>query len=131
MQDVMLPYESDDGTLSEENPLRHFTKLYVEAGNTAGRSFTEPAKYKQYLERAGFVDVVERHMKWPLNQWPKDPYYKEIGLWLQDNLSTGVEGLMLALFTRFLGWSHDEVMVGAMQFREALRDRRTHAYAPM
>ena len=42
-------------------------------------------------------------MKWPVSQWPKDPYYKEIGVWAQENLSTGVEGLMLALFTRYLG----------------------------
>ena len=131
MQDVFLPYESDDGTLSEENPLRRFTKLYIEAGEAAGRSFTEPAKYKEYLERAGFVDVVERRMKWPLSRWPKDPYYKEIGLWLGENLSTGVEGLMMALFTRYLNWTQEEVMVGAMQFREALKDMRTHAYVPM
>ena len=131
MQDVLLPYESDDGTLTEENPLRRFTKLYIEAGETAGRSFTEPARYKEYLERAGFVDIVERRMKWPLNQWPKEKYYKEIGTWLQDNLYTGVEGLMMALFTRYLGWTKEEVMVGAMQFREALKDKRTHAYVPM
>ena len=97
----------------------------------AGRSFTLPLKYKEYLERAGFVDIVERRMKWPVSQWPKDPYYKEIGLWAQENLFTGVEGLMLALFTRYFGWTHEEVLVGAMEFREALKDRRTHAYIPM
>lgn len=131
MQDLLLPYESDDGTLTEENPIRRFTKLYVEAGEAAGRSFTLPLKYKEYLERAGFVDIVERRMKWPVSQWPKDPYYKEIGLWAQENLFTGVEGLMLALFTRYFGWTQEEVLVGAMEFREALKDRRTHAYIPM
>lgn len=131
MQDPLLPYESDDGTLTEENPIRRITKLYVEAGEAAGRSFSLPVKYKEYLERAGFVDVVERRMKWPVNQWPKDPYYKDIGAWLHGNLSTGVEGLMLALFTRYLGWTKEEVMVAAMECREALKDRRTHAYVPM
>ena len=70
-------------------------------------------------------------MKWPLNPWAKDPHYKQIGMWIQDNLSTGVEGLMMALFTRYLGWTQEEVVVGAMEFREALKDRRTHAYCPM
>src|SRR5699024_11578697 len=35
-------------------------------------------KYKDYFERAGFVDVMERRFKWPLNEWPKDSYFKEI-----------------------------------------------------
>ena len=131
MQDPVLPYESDDGTLTEENPIRRITKLYVEAGEAAGRPFTLAPKYKEYLERAGFVDVVETRLKWPVSRWPKDRYYKEIGLWLGDNLSTGVEGLMLALFKRYLGWTKEEVMVGAMECREALKDMRTHAYVPM
>ena len=131
MQDALLPYTSDDGTLSEENPIRRFTKLYVEAGKVAGRSFTDATKYKEYLERAGFVDVVEHRLKWPLSQWPKDRHYKEIGLWTKEALSDGLEGLMLALFTRYLGWTQEEVIVGAMEFREALKDMRTHAYCPM
>lgn len=131
MQDTRLPYTSDDGTLSEENPIRRFTKLYVEAGEAAGRSFTEPPKYKEYLERAGFVGVVETRLKWPLSPWAKDPHYKEIGLWTRENLSTGIEGLMMALFTRYLGWTQEEVFIGAMEFREALKDLRTHSYAPM
>ena len=62
MQDIVLPYESDDGTLAEDNPMRRISKLYVEAGEVAGRSFTLPVKYKDYLERAGFVDVEERQL---------------------------------------------------------------------
>lgn len=131
MQDIVLPYESDDGTLTEDNPLRRISKLAVEAGKVAGRPFDVPTKYKSYLKKAGFVDVVERQLKWPLNQWPKDPYYKEIGAWTRLNLDTGIEGLMMALLTRFLGWTQNEVLIAAMEVREALKDRRTHGYAPM
>lgn len=131
MQDIVLPYESDDGTLAEDNPMRRISKLYVEAGEVAGRSFTLPVKYKDYLERAGFVDVEERQLKWPINQWPKDRHYKEMGMWTEEMLYSGAEGLMMAPFTRYLGWTKEEVLIGAMEFRAALKDRKTHAYIPV
>jgi hypothetical protein len=28
---------------------------------------------------AGFEDVVEIQYKWPLNKWPRDKKYKELG----------------------------------------------------
>ena len=131
MQDILLPYESDDGTLTEDNPLRHISQLCVDAGNAAGRPFTLPLKYKTYLEDAGFVDVVERQLKWPLNTWPKDKHYKEIGAWTQENLHSGIEGILVALFTRYLGWTQDKVTLAALKFRTALKDRNTHGYIPM
>ena len=91
----------------------------------------EAAKYKSYLESAGFVDVVERRFKWPINEWPKDPHHKEIGAWVRENLDTGVDGLLMALFTRFLGWSPEEVTVFSAQVRLALRNRNVHGYIPM
>lgn len=131
MQDVLIPYQSDDGTLTKDNALYRMSQLCVDAGEAAGRSFSLPPKYKDYLERAGFVDVVERRLKWPLNQWPKDPHYKEIGAWVRENLHNGAEGLLMALFTRCLGWTRDEVLAAAVEFRHALKDTRTHGYIPM
>lgn len=131
MQDVLIPYESDDGTLTEDNPLRRISQLCCDAAEAAGRPFNLPPKYKSYLERAGFVDVEEHRLKWPLNQWPKHPYYKEIGAWTQENLHNGIEGIIMALLTRHLGWTQEEVVVAAMEYRNALKDRRTHAYIPV
>lgn len=131
MQDVAHPITSDDGTLTPESPIGRLTSLCIEASDAAERPMYLAPKYKGYLERAGFVDVVERRFKWPLNEWPKDPYYKEIGAWTRENLDSGMDGLLLALFTRFLGWSMDEVTVLSAEIRAALRDRRVHAYIPM
>lgn len=32
------------------------------------------------LQDAGYIHVQETHYKWPTNQWPKDPHFKELGL---------------------------------------------------
>lgn len=131
MQDVVHPITSDDGTLTPESPIGRLTSLCIAASDAAERPMYLAPKYKGYFERAGFIDVVERRFKWPLNEWPKDPYYKEIGAWTKENLDSGMDGLLLALFTRFLGWSPEEVTVFSAEIRAALRDRRVHAYIPM
>ena len=130
MQDFLLPYASDDDTLSADNSLYRASALCVDAANANGRPNNLAPYYKSYLERAGFVDVVERQFKWPLNEWPKDPYYKELGTWTRENLHHGIEGLVIAFFTPFLGWNMEEVLVFCAQFRTALRDRPVHRYIP-
>lgn len=131
MHEFTLPYASDDGTLTPDNPIYRASALCVDAAAAGGRPNNLAPHYKSYLERAGFVDVVERRFKWPLNDWAKERYYKEIGLWTRESLDGGIEGLVMALLTRHLGWNTDEVMVFCAQFRAALRDRTVHGYIPM
>jgi len=80
------------------------------------------------MQAAGFEDVVEMQYKWPQNRWPKDPKYKELGLWTLANVDEGLEGLSLALFTRGLGWSKEEVLAYLVQVRRDIRSTRIHAY---
>ena len=131
MQDFSLPYESDDGTLTPEHPVYRSSLLAKEDAQAGGRPMSLAPEYKHFLTRAGFVDVVERRFKWPINTWPKDPYYKQIGAWVQENPDGGAEGLFMALFTRFLGWSREDVLMFCAEVRESIKDRRVHAYVPM
>lgn len=131
MQDFDLPYVSDDGTLTKESPLYRVSKLCVDASIAAGRPINLASEYKSYLESIGFVNVEEHRFKWPLNEWPKDPYFKELGAWTQENLNGGIEGLIMALLTRHLDWSQNEVLIFCSEVRAALRDRMVHGYIPM
>lgn len=131
MQDLTNPLACDDGTLHEGLELYRLGHLLVEASDKAGRPNNTAPKYKEYLEKAGFVDVVEKKLKWPLNRWPKDKKYKEIGAWTCENLTSGLEGLLLALLTRFLGWEPEEVLAFCTLVRKQLRDTSIHAYIPV
>ncbi|MBE3043029.1 hypothetical protein IMZ48_10745 [Candidatus Bathyarchaeota archaeon] len=131
LQDYHFPYASDDGTLKKDNILFRVSSLVIDAAATAGRPIDCTPDYKSLLEKKGFVDVVERCFKWPLNDWPRDPHHKELGNWQRETLHAGVEGLIMALFTRYLGWAKEEVLVAGAQFRAALKDRSVHAYVPM
>ncbi|MBE3041364.1 hypothetical protein IMZ48_02030 [Candidatus Bathyarchaeota archaeon] len=131
MQDFHLPYASDDGTLKKTDALFRVSSLCVDAAAAAGRPLDRSPDYKSLLVKKGFVEVVERCFKLPLNEWPRDPHHKELGTWTREMLDAGIEGLIMALFTRYLGWEQDEVLVFSAMFRAALKDRRVHGYLPM
>ena len=88
-------------------------------------------RYKTLMIDAGFENVTEIIYKWPSNTWPKDRKYKELGMWSLADLGEGLEGMVLALLTRVLGWSLDEVTVLIAKARADLSNRRIHAYWPM
>jgi hypothetical protein len=49
-----------------------------------GLDWYKAAKYKAWLEEAGFVDVQEMHFAWPINTWPKNPHLKRLGIWMNQ-----------------------------------------------
>lgn len=48
-----------------------------------------------------------------------------------DNVSSGLEGLSAAVYTRVLGWSKEELDVLLANVRRDLKDTKIHAYWPM
>ncbi|KAG0646367.1 putative methyltransferase tdiE [Hyphodiscus hymeniophilus] len=102
-----------------------------EASKVLQRPLNSAKFCKDLLISTGFVGVVETQYKWPMNRWPKDPKYKELGMWAHENISAGLQGLSLALFTRGLGWSVDELEVLLADVRKDMKNPRIHSYWPM
>lgn len=48
-----------------------------------------------------------------------------------ENLSRGLSGIVMALFTRVLGMTSDEVEAYLVPVRKDIRDTKIHAYLPM
>lgn len=130
-QDITFPAECDDGTLKEGSYIDQWSSLMIESTNIFGRSAQSPKHYKQQMMDAGFVNVTEVIYKWPTNRWPADPYYKELGFWSCHNIAGELSGLSMALFTRALGWSSEDVEVFLTNVRTDMKDRRIHAWWPM
>jgi hypothetical protein len=99
-----------------------------DAATKMGFPLDKIADVPEMMSDAGFVDIVATPFKWPINTWPKDRKYKEIGKWVSENFNWGAESMSLALFTRGLGWSVDEVRVFAAALRADLRNPKLHAY---
>jgi len=130
MQDIHTPFECDDGTLTEESAMYELGINFAEASTKLGRPLTVAPTYKDLMAKAGFVDIVETKVKWPINTWPRDKHYKELGAWYVANLDEGLEGLTLALFTRGLGWTPEETLLFCSRARKDLKDTKIHAYLP-
>ena len=130
LQEFALPL-SDDGTLMPEHALWKSMDLLSDAAAKLNHAFIDLNKLKGMMIAAGFVDVEEIHYKWPSNTWPKDKWYKELGAWNNKNITSGLQGFLMAALTRGLGWAREEVDVLAAQVRKDVNDRNIHAYWPM
>lgn len=53
------------------------------------------------------------------------------GMWTYENLGNGASGLSMALFTRALGWTQQEVELFLVDVRRDMKDRSVHGYWPL
>jgi hypothetical protein len=125
------PLKSDDDTFPETSALYKWTNLWVEGAAKAGIKLVKMDEHRQLLAEAGFVNLTEKKFKWPMNTWPKDPRYKELGAWVCEATTTGLHAMTMALFTRALGWSPEEVEIFLVEVRKEVANRKTHVYWPL
>src|SRR5436190_1445858 len=128
MQDFCAPALSDDGSYSKESALWKWQENLTEASVKLGRPLNTPPNYKKWMEEIGLINVEEVVYKWPTNTWPKDQHYKVLGAWQHTNVMEGLQGFTMALFTRVLGWSKEEVEVFLTEVRNDMRNKAIHAY---
>ncbi|KAL1845061.1 hypothetical protein VTK73DRAFT_1209 [Phialemonium thermophilum] len=128
VHDVDFVIKCDDDTLPDDSALVRWHKHMHEAAATAGFPLDAIAHVPDMMRDAGYADVVAVPIKWPTNPWPRDRKHKELGRWTMENFTWGCESMSLALFTRVLGWSVEEVRVLMAMVRQDLRNRRIHAY---
>lgn len=137
-----------DETVGPDHFYNEWGRTVVTMGERWGKSFTVWRELKERMERAGFVDVVENRLKWPMNGFHSDPKLKELGRWNQLRLDRGMEGYMMRLLTvsggvrvhateprtstrpgtDFQQWSYTSVQAFLGQMRRAIRDMGSHAY---
>jgi hypothetical protein len=128
IHDIDFVLRCDDGSIPPDSPLQQWNDLMHRAANAAGFPLDTISEVPDMMREAGFVDIVAKHVPWPTNPWPRHPKHKELGQWSYENFSWGCESMSLALFTRALGWSADEVRVFMALVRQDLRNRRMHGY---
>ena len=64
-----------------------------------------------------------------MSPWAKDRKLKELGAYQQANMLEAMESYSLALFTRVLGWTPEQVGVYLTGVREEVMNRKLHLYA--
>ncbi|KAI8282192.1 Secondary metabolism regulator LAE1 [Colletotrichum sp. SAR11_240] len=123
--------DCDDDTFTGDLAISKALGLLAEAMAKIGRAFQSVPELRQMMVDIGFEDVHFKQYKWPINTWPKDPKYKELGMWENENLNMGFEGFLMGPLTRILDWSPAEVQVLLIDVRKDLNNRKVHAYWPV
>lgn len=98
---------SDDGTVGPDHFWTTWGNTVLSIGETWGKGFNAWEILKDKMEAAGFVDVVQVPMKWPIGPWMDDEHMKELGMWNALRLDTGLEGYVMRLFTMAGGVNSD------------------------
>jgi hypothetical protein len=127
---MIYAFHSIDDTITGSS-LENWAALIMKGTAALDKDWTVAGQYKKFLLEAGFEDVVEKKYEWPLGTWAKGKRMKTLGLWCRKNLLSALEGISLALLTRGLGMTKDEVDVLLVGVRDDLRSNRVHAYIPM
>ena len=120
----------DDSTI-DGTSLATGLEIIDKGSKVLGRPFIKVWEMRHWMEEAGFVNVSESHYHWASNTWPRDKKLKELGIWNNMNISQGLEGFMMGVGTRALGWQPEEIKVLAAKSLTELNDRRIHAYWPI
>ncbi|KAF7590690.1 hypothetical protein BBP40_002525 [Aspergillus hancockii] len=127
--EMSIEFKSDNGTITHDHVMAVWSRTFIEAGEIFGKTFRIADLARQYMVEAGFQNVVERRFKLPVGPWSKDETYKKLGMWNLVHCEQGIEGWAMALLTRVMGWSFEEVQVFLAQMRTGLRDySRLNAY---
>ncbi|KAL8635398.1 MAG: hypothetical protein Q9228_007104, partial [Teloschistes exilis] len=121
---------SDDGSVGPDHFWTTWGDTVLSVGETWGKGFNAWEILKEKMEAAGFVDVVQVPMKWPIGPWMEDKHMKELGMWNALRLDTGLEGYVMRLFTMAGGWTYTEVQAFLGKFKACMRDPKNRGYLP-
>ncbi|KAL1995256.1 hypothetical protein VTN49DRAFT_1443 [Thermomyces lanuginosus] len=117
---------SEDGSIEGTGLERYYKEVYG-AFEEAGYDARPGPKLEKWFKDAGFVNIHVEKFVIPYGVWPKDPYYKTVGAWMQAQAeSNGFEGAAMAVLTRFKQWKKEEVLVLSSQARADGRRRDIH-----
>lgn len=106
--------------------LTAFSDSILSTGQRTGKPFNAIDTMHPLLSspESGFQDVHSQTFVWPIGPWPRDPHLKDLGRWGERNWCDGIEGWVMALYTRVLGWTCEEVKAFVRDFQGVVRDRR-------
>ena len=85
---------------------------------------------QQLMLEAGIVDVVETQYKRPTNSLPEDTHLKRVGYLEQEERETWIEAAGLAIFTRILGYTVEDLNGFLPKLRACIGTTTIHAYWP-
>ncbi|TVY15125.1 Secondary metabolism regulator LAE1, partial [Lachnellula arida] len=128
LQSVYPQLRCDDGSTPSDSGLFEFSRQALDASAILGVPLDACTRYADYMTAAGFVDVVEKHIKMPTSAWPKEKRLKLIGAFEMHNMVKGVSAMSLRMFNKAYGWSQEQIEMFLTQVRRDAQNVRCKLY---
>lgn len=130
LQDCIHDFRCVDDTM-EGSEFEKWSKLLRKATLQLGKDWTRASEYKSYLEQVGYEDVVEYKFEWPVGTWARGKRMKILGQWCREDLLSALEGISLAVLTRGLGMTKEQVDKLLVGVRDEIKSNKLHIYLPL
>lgn len=131
-QELAVDARTDDNSLPEGIYIREWCANQEAAAQKAGLGLLiSGGVLEKQLKEAGFENTVVREFKIPVSPWPADSRLREVGRFQSVAMLEGIHGLTIVLWTRFLGWSAQEVEVFLAMVRNEFKSKKIHCYWPL
>ncbi len=118
----------DDGTMRDDDIMKMYYEISVEAMSHFGMDLSRSARVGEYLERAGFTNINCVVKKMPLGTWARDPRMRLVGLYISELITTSLPSMLQGKPFVRLGLSEEERIVWGARVREAIKETHVHRY---
>ncbi|MCJ1309622.1 hypothetical protein MMC25_003282 [Agyrium rufum] len=98
-----------DGSYDETNQLVKWYEWLSDATARANRPIAYQKDTPDMLKSRGFVDIVERVIRLPINSWPLEQHEKNVGRWYNLGLCEGLEAMGMGPLTRNYNWPPNDI----------------------
>ena len=128
----MLPIlGSDDDTIPPDYSLNKFYAVCVRVFKQVyGFDLNLALRLPEELQRQGFVNVQRKVFHLPIGDWPRNPNMRTVGNYFREVFMSFATAMAARPFVEF-GMEKPEIDEMLNAIRDALRDRRIHAYMPL
>ncbi|TQN64342.1 Secondary metabolism regulator LAE1, partial [Colletotrichum shisoi] len=86
---------SDDGTYTEKHATWDWNQTFLKTMRDIGRDPCPGPQLEGWVRERGFENVYHQAYKAPLGPWPKEAYYKDLGIINLAQMLDGLEGFTL------------------------------------
>ena len=102
----------------------------AEAATKIGINTRSAQRFRNILQKQGFVNIKEERVKWPIGTWVKGNVEKRVGLWTRENTKSFIGGIG-ELLIKVLGWDRPRLEEMLAKVKEDLDDTTKRYYWQM
>ncbi|PHH82637.1 hypothetical protein CDD83_3211 [Cordyceps sp. RAO-2017] len=117
----------DDGSMSDDDPLRLFYDAVTEGLRRLGCDPLRTARLEETLDHAKFANVRCITKKVPISAWPRDGHLKAVGILMQTVMLESLDALAAKPLDA-LGMSPEDRRVLMEKAEKSLEDTTIHRY---